>query len=377
MTAHNTMNINFNAGQIAALNADGSPLTQVLWGLLMHKRTFNSHWDELESNPKSGPRYVSNSGSLPFMYHAQLLYSQVIEREAEIISSTPDAKVFDAAQAAMDYCIDISRLSQFNRTHDLDEFSWHLHFVAEWIAKMHEVRSDRETTIQANKIIRKNPSMDKPIKSCRPGQPPEFYGPVETLAQMTADYDGPQAQIRHLAFCAAARWLPSMQNIIRRLPLAERQDEEDLMKLRLDDFLEALSKLSTMCKHPNDEHKRSQSGYGAVDAAYVRSAMLVAHAASTARRMVDDGSDMGKWTDSIRRRVGTAWAKTREDLETLAGVRWKSVHSRAGVQYWSGRTSQLSRRDYLKVVIFGHATGGVAPSLELLYHANGSSFLGV
>jgi hypothetical protein len=87
---------------------------------------------------------------------------------------------------------------------------------------------------------------------------------------------------------------------------------------------------------------------------------MVGEAKELARRMVGDGSGFAK---SLRARVAEARSYAIAGLDELAYERFKLLRQ----QVWSRRKADM--------VKFGHATGGIGPDLEALYHARGSKFV--
>jgi len=336
-----TITPDYTPGQAAALAAVFAPRTMALLSLSVPRQSLRRVQAELAKNPKGGPRYLNRNqdAEFRFSYCFAEVGAGILMVMAELNDATGDAAILDLVRDAEVECRRIGRLDHFDRAHDLTEFAGTIGSAAGWVSGIRKARHEREEARR-------------------------YGGEVESLTYLRAYYGPPQWQIQHLVRTVIRRWLPAMQNIISRLPPGERQAAADAAQLRLRDHLLSLSKLHTMTRKASDEHKRWEFGFGAVDAAIIEGAAMVGYAKEVADRMEDDGTDLGHWADHIRSRAGAAWKSAVEALDELAVKRFDVMK----VRVW-----QYNKADMVR---FAHATGGIGPELEVLYHAKGSRMLG-
>lgn len=335
--------------------SDGHPelaralLTAVPLGML---RRVNA---DLDRNPKPGPRYAGGDARHDFRgrlvsggppQDMELRYSFNVGRVAVGIRAlldelgccvTGDATITHLVCAAEAEARADGRLAAFDRTHDLPELAGHIAGIAQALASVRKALGERRT-------------------SARHGG--------ESLSDLRSIFGPPQWQIRRLARLAISRWLPAVQNIISRLPPSERSAAVEDGQIRLRGHLLALSKLSTLCRKASDEYGRWERGYGAVDHAVLESASMVTYARELAHRMEDDGSEVGRLAGPLRCAANEAASEAVGALTKLATERFDVMN----VEAWVRHKGDMVR--------FGRATGGIAPGLEVLYHAKGSKFLG-
>lgn len=342
MTTTNTTNENFTAGQLAALKAMGSPATMDKLLLLVDRESFRNHLKSLDINQKIGPMYTRRSeNSVRFMYSMTLIHAGISEVHASLFDILPAGAlnktanvIFDKYAASRGNCP--GRLLGLERAHDIKKFAMDIRSVASSLAETREARFDAKES-------RRYGGRHKPVERWHNA------------------YIKPKYRIEELAECSIARWLPAIQNIISRLPEAERLAELITAQKELSSYLLILDKLHTMTKKSSDEYARWKSGYGAVDAAIMASAGILAYAVTLARRIVANSSPIG---NRLRNSANEAWWMTQETLKTLAAQRMQLM------------TLQVWCEDKPGMVDFARATGGMAPDLEVLYHARGSNFTG-
>jgi hypothetical protein len=251
-----------------------------------------------------------------------------------------DATIAEEARESEAQAREEGRLTRFDLEHDITEFGGAVRAVAGWRGDAEEARRQRD---ESNRFRR---------------------GKGQSLGELHAIAGPPQWRIRALAHQTVRRWLPAVQNMISRLPPSERQAAKEDGEAMLRGYLLTLCKLHTLCKKPSDEYRRWEDGFGAVDQAIIHSAGMLGYALDLSRRMQDDGTKLGRMVKSLQDRTQRAFDDTTKELQELATSR---LHV---LDWFAGRRNRRS-----DLVEFARANGGIAPSLEVSYHAKGSKFM--
>lgn len=311
---------------------------------------------ELATNPKDGPRYRGGDQRYDWKgtvtsgtkaQHDELRFSyclskvqtaiEVLAQDMEALEWDADATIAKVTREAEAQAREEGRLDRFDKDHDITEFGGLVGEVAGWRGDAEEARRQRDESIR-------------------------LLGKGRSLKELHDDAGPPQWQIRRVAVGAIRRWLPAVQNMVNRLPPGERQAAKADAEAMLRRHLLILCKLHTLCKKPSDEYRRWEEGFGAVDQAIIQSFGMVGYALDLSERMQDDGTDLGRMVGRLQRRTQTAFDDARKALQKLAV-------SRLYVLDW------FARRRKTELVEFARANGGIAPSLEVKYHAKGSGFV--
>jgi hypothetical protein len=229
------------------------------------------------------------------------------------------------------------RLTAFDRTHDITEHARAVAQVAGWAREVRRARHEHRGSLRGGRK-------------------------ALSLAYLNSMHGAPRWQIERLARAAVRRLLPALQNIISRLPAAERQavatDEEGYLR----SHIQTLAQLSTLARKAGDEYERIDEGFGAVEMAALEAHGMLRRAADLARRCTDDGDPPGWGAALLRRGADEATAVAGEALDKLATDRFDVLAEDS----WRRRKGAMVR--------YAHAAGGIAPPLELLYHSRGSAF---
>ncbi len=298
------------------------------------------------TDPRRGPKYRPQ-GPQGGAHRVRTNYSHAKNREGiarvleEVDGAVFDPAITEAALEARAGGIADGRLTSFDRSHDLTDLARAIAGLAEAVAK-HRGHWQRATepALRAQRSVRK------------------------ALPARVRALFSPQHAIHGLAQLAISRWSPAMRNIIARLPALEQQAAVDAANATLRAHLILLGRLHMLAADDREEYARWDYGFGALDLAIVENAMLIGEANKLASRMIDDGTAIGALSRSIRNVATRAWAAVLTSLEDTASDRFEVMT----LDVWHYNKADMAE--------FARTDGGMAPEVEVQFHASGSKFLG-
>ena len=338
MTTNNTaVNTNINTN----LTITPHPHVLAFFASSIDADDANHYSQHLDGNLEIGSKYIDKSASsmaLRYMYAASLVFTGVINVELDLVDAIPDKAVANAMKATRIFYTSTGRLLDYNRNNMMREFAYAVAGIAD------ELRISRD---RRHELISET----------------KFYKGThhESLADMNG-YDGPpRKKILFLAELVTACWQAAAQSIVSHLPAAEREDAADEACRVMTGVTDTLGKLYTLAKNSSDERKRWELGYGAVDRAVLECIGLITRAM--------------KWVDRMDLDDSFSGAIREDSVEALRYIGENQVKQAAGrMEVLSSAAYCFAKSD---LVLYGRATGGMAPALEIRLHAPGSAFLGV
>lgn len=326
-------------GGAAAIVTANASLAQMVLQIAVPHDTLRRTFAELDGNPRGGPRYAKRHqhDDLNRLHAVGEVHSGIHLLLAEL-ASAPDVdpaliEVFRNAEAVAQAD---GRLDRFDQAHNITEFAHAVASVAEWVTA---VRLGRHRSANARMLGAAKP---------------------QPLAEISSLYGAPQWQIRTLAHRVAFRWLPSMQCIVSRLPMAARQSAADNAQRLIGEFMQSMCRLHALTRKASDEYRRWERGFGALDMAVVQAAGMVAELKDMAEHMEPSADPL---CGELLTRAREASAEVRGALDMMAPERLSVLAQQA----WLRRKADI--------LAFARATGGIAPEVEVLYHAKGSRFV--